>query len=66
MANDFAEMDFFRDQRLVENPYPYYEALRQQCPVTREEPPRRHHGDRLGRSLRRARTTPRRARRASR
>src|SRR6201997_1103971 len=33
-------MDFFRDARLVENPYPYYEALRQQCPVTREE----HHG----------------------
>src|ERR1700756_5764128 len=29
-------MDFFRDARLVENPYPYYEALRQQCPVTRE------------------------------
>ncbi len=23
-------------QRLVEDPYPYYEALRQQCPVTRE------------------------------
>jgi cytochrome P450 family 150 subfamily A5 len=36
MVNDFAEMDFFRDSRLVENPYPYYEALRQQCPVTRE------------------------------
>jgi cytochrome P450 len=39
-VDDFAEMDFFRDQRLVENPYPYYEALRQQCPVTREN----HHG----------------------
>ncbi|BBX94990.1 cytochrome P450 [Mycobacterium lacus] len=37
---DVTEMDFFRDHRLVENPYPYYEALRQQCPVTREE----HHG----------------------
>jgi cytochrome P450 len=36
MANDFDEMDFFTDRRLVENPYPYYEALRQQCPVTRE------------------------------
>src|ERR1700749_948531 len=33
-------MDFFRDARLVENPYPYYEALRRQCPVTRED----HHG----------------------
>src|SRR5271165_3470410 len=40
MVNDFTEMDFFRDKRLVENPYPYYEALRQQCPVTRED----HHG----------------------
>ncbi|HTX98227.1 MAG TPA: cytochrome P450 [Mycobacterium sp.] len=40
MVNEFTEMDFFRDQRLVENPYPYYEALRQQCPVTRED----HHG----------------------
>ncbi|HUH68927.1 MAG TPA: cytochrome P450 [Mycobacterium sp.] len=40
MVNDFTEMDFFRNQRLVENPYPYYEALRQQCPVTREN----HHG----------------------
>jgi cytochrome P450 family 150 subfamily A5 len=36
MVNDFTEMDFFRDDRLVENPYPYFEALRQQCPVTRE------------------------------
>src|ERR1700754_3562171 len=33
-------MDFFRDARLVENPYPYYEALREQCPVARED----HHG----------------------
>src|SRR5947209_9112491 len=36
MVNDFTEMDFFRDSRLVEDPYPYYDALRQQCPVTRE------------------------------
>src|SRR6201987_239376 len=40
MVNDFTEMDFFRDARLVEDPYPYYEALRQQCPVTCED----HHG----------------------
>jgi cytochrome P450 family 150 subfamily A5 len=40
MVNDFTEMDFFRDERLVENPYPYFEALRQQCPVVREH----HHG----------------------
>ncbi|MCV7078988.1 cytochrome P450 [Mycobacterium szulgai] len=36
MVNDFTEMDFFRDARLVDNPYPYYEALRQRCPVTKE------------------------------
>ena len=52
MANDFSELDFFRGSELIADPYPYYEALRQQCPVTREEPPRRHHGDRLGRGLR--------------
>ncbi|MGH3556790.1 MAG: cytochrome P450 [Mycobacterium sp.] len=40
MVNDFTEMDFFRDDRLVENPFPYFEALRQQCPVAREN----HHG----------------------
>jgi cytochrome P450 len=40
MADDLTELDFFRDDRLVENPYPYFEALRQQCPVTREP----HHG----------------------
>ena len=40
MADDITELDFFRDQRLVEDPYPYYEALRERCPVTREP----HHG----------------------
>lgn len=40
MANDFTEMDFFRDDRLVENPYSYLESLRQDCPVIREH----HHG----------------------
>ncbi len=37
MVDDFTEMDFFRDKRLVENPYPYFAALRQQCPVSREQ-----------------------------
>ena len=36
MVNDFTEMDFFRGSELIADPYPYYEALRQQCPVTRE------------------------------
>jgi len=40
MANDLTKMDFFRGKELVADPYPYYEALREQCPVTREE----HHG----------------------
>jgi cytochrome P450 len=29
-------MDFFRDERLVADPYPYLENLRAQCPVKRE------------------------------
>lgn len=29
LMNDCAEPDFFRDSGLVENPYPYYETLRQ-------------------------------------
>jgi cytochrome P450 len=32
--------DFFRDDRLVADPYPYFETLREQCPVLREP----HHG----------------------
>lgn len=36
LVSDYGEMDFFRDKRLVENPYPHYEALREHCPVTRE------------------------------
>lgn len=36
MTNEFSELDFFRGSELIENPYPYYEALRQRCPVTKE------------------------------
>lgn len=36
----FDEIDFFTDQSLVEDPYPYFEHLRAQCPVTRTP----HHG----------------------
>ncbi|WP_200827348.1 cytochrome P450 [Thermomonospora echinospora] len=39
-VDDFEALDFFRGDELVENPYPYFEALRGQCPVRRE----RHHG----------------------
>ncbi len=30
---DFDSVDFFSDQSLVENPYPYFDHLRSQCPV---------------------------------
>lgn len=40
MADDVTAIDFFRDDRLLDNPYPYFEALRRQCPVL----PEPHHG----------------------
>jgi cytochrome P450 len=33
---DFEAMNFFRDKELVADPYPYFDALRAQCPVRRE------------------------------
>jgi cytochrome P450 len=33
---DFESTDFFRDQSLVADPYPYFELLRDRCPVSRE------------------------------
>ena len=35
-VNDFEAIDFFRDEALVADPYPYFDALRGQCPVHRE------------------------------
>ena len=34
--SDFEEVDFFRSNTVVDDPYPYYEYLREQCPVRRE------------------------------
>ncbi|MFA5883768.1 MAG: cytochrome P450 [Acidimicrobiia bacterium] len=34
MTADFDEVDFFSDPSLNEDPYPYFEHLRAQCPVT--------------------------------
>ena len=34
--DDVDAIDFFRDGAVVADPYPYYEALRGRCPVTRE------------------------------
>lgn len=40
MADDFDKIDFFRGDELVVDPYPYFDALRSRCPVSREP----HHG----------------------
>ncbi|MGV0837707.1 cytochrome P450 [Mycolicibacterium thermoresistibile] len=37
MAEDIAEVDFFRDERLTDDPYRFYAALRDKCPVARED-----------------------------
>ncbi|WNG86015.1 cytochrome P450 [Mycobacterium sp. ITM-2016-00317] len=37
MAEDLTAVDFFRDSRLTDDPYTFYEALRDKCPVAREE-----------------------------
>ncbi|MET7475523.1 cytochrome P450 [Streptomyces sp. NPDC005648] len=34
--SDFEAIDFFRDETLVADPYPYFDALRVRCPVHRE------------------------------
>ena len=33
---DFDTIDFFRDRSLVRDPYPYFDHLRERCPVQRE------------------------------
>ncbi len=37
MAIDPAGIDWFRDPRLVDDPYPYFNALRDKCPVEPED-----------------------------
>jgi cytochrome P450 len=36
-VTDFDAIDFFRDRDLVADPYPYYDYLRGDCPVRREQ-----------------------------
>jgi cytochrome P450 len=36
VSKNFDSVDFFRDDSLVADPYPYFDHLRQQCPVHRE------------------------------
>lgn len=43
MNSDLTDVNFFRDETLIDDPYPYLAALRDRCPVT-EEP---HHGVRM-------------------
>ncbi|MBV9486477.1 MAG: cytochrome P450, partial [Frankiaceae bacterium] len=33
---DFDAVDFFRGDELIPDPYPYFQHLRDRCPVTRE------------------------------
>lgn len=40
MTTEFDQVDFFSDPSLLEDPYPYFEHLRSQCPIT----PLPHHG----------------------
>ncbi|MGV0875293.1 cytochrome P450 [Mycolicibacterium sp. XJ879] len=37
MAEDLTTVDFFRDGRLTDDPYRFYAALRDKCPVSRED-----------------------------
>ena len=65
MAEDLTSIDFFRDGRLTDDPYPFYEALRNKCPVNREG----HYGVTMvtgGRRPSTSTTTRRRSRPASR
>ena len=39
LMTDFDSIDFFRDDELLADPYPYFDHFRSQCPVRRE----RHH-----------------------
>ena len=39
-ATDLGEPDFFTSRSLIDDPYPYFDHLRQECPVRREP----HHG----------------------
>jgi len=35
-VSDYDDVDFFTDKALIADPYPYFEALRDKCPVQRE------------------------------
>jgi len=37
-VRDFESVDFFTDESLIADPYPYFDYLRSKCPVSRETP----------------------------
>ncbi|MEU0538527.1 cytochrome P450 [Nocardia sp. NPDC005978] len=37
MVDNLQDLDFFLGQELIADPYPYFDALREQCPVLREK-----------------------------
>jgi cytochrome P450 family 150 subfamily A5 len=37
MTEDLTSVDFFRDSRMTDDPYRFYAALRDKCPVSRED-----------------------------
>ncbi|HEY1740161.1 MAG TPA: cytochrome P450, partial [Acidimicrobiia bacterium] len=36
MADDFDQVNFFRNRKLTVDPYPYFDQLRDRCPVVHE------------------------------
>jgi cytochrome P450 len=40
VSDDVEDLDFFRDESLLGDPYPFLDAMRERCPVAREP----HHG----------------------
>ena len=63
---DWETIDFFTDESLVEDPYPYFDELRSAVPGAPAPPPRRRGGDRVTTKSTRCTTTPTRSRRATR
>ncbi len=46
---DFDSVDYFTDESLVDDPYPYFDHLQATCPVLHQPAPRRRRGDRATR-----------------
>ena len=64
--SEIESQDFFRDDELVADPYPYFDCLREQVPGAARAAPRRRDGDGLRRGDRGLQRHRRRSRRATR